>query len=341
MANKLYEESDIQDIADAIRSKTGSSATYTVSQMAQAIENIPSGGGGDRDWTEIGYVQEPSAIESGFRYAKEILENWDEATTSVYAMFRNDKKLLFFPSVNSPNIRGSALFMFDGCRNIMAVGNLNTKNITDMQYMFGDCSFLSSIPNLNTSNVTNMYGMFSSCSALTAIPQLNTSKVTDMQRMFYNCSALTAIPQLDTSKVTNMNSMFCYCKNLTAIPQLDTSNVTDTQHMFYNCSALSSIPNLNTSMAISMTCMFSDCQKLVTVPQLNLLKATTLTLMFHNCDVLSNESLNNIMASCISATSYTSTKTLKYMGLSSTQATTCQSLSNYQAFLNAGWTTGY
>lgn len=43
--NKLYEESDIQNIADTIRSKNGSSDKYTVSQMADAIANIPQGGG--------------------------------------------------------------------------------------------------------------------------------------------------------------------------------------------------------------------------------------------------------------------------------------------------------
>lgn len=45
MAMKLYPDTAIQDIADAIRSKNGSTDTYTVEQMAQAIENIPSGGG--------------------------------------------------------------------------------------------------------------------------------------------------------------------------------------------------------------------------------------------------------------------------------------------------------
>lgn len=45
MALKLYDEADIQDIADAIRGKNGSSDTYTVSQMADAITAIPSGGG--------------------------------------------------------------------------------------------------------------------------------------------------------------------------------------------------------------------------------------------------------------------------------------------------------
>lgn len=40
MALKLYEENDIQAIADAIRVKNGGSDTYTVDAMAEAIENL-------------------------------------------------------------------------------------------------------------------------------------------------------------------------------------------------------------------------------------------------------------------------------------------------------------
>lgn len=47
MALKLYSDTDIQNIANAIRTKNGSSGTYKVSEMAQAIEDIPSGGGTD------------------------------------------------------------------------------------------------------------------------------------------------------------------------------------------------------------------------------------------------------------------------------------------------------
>lgn len=42
MAMKLYSDSDISNIADAIRSKNGSSDTYKVSQMASAIQAIPN-----------------------------------------------------------------------------------------------------------------------------------------------------------------------------------------------------------------------------------------------------------------------------------------------------------
>lgn len=43
MGKKFYNEADIQDIADAIRTK-GGSGTFKVSEMADAIENLPSGG---------------------------------------------------------------------------------------------------------------------------------------------------------------------------------------------------------------------------------------------------------------------------------------------------------
>lgn len=45
MSKVLVTESYLEDIADAIRSKNGSSDTYTPGQMAGAIEDIPTGGG--------------------------------------------------------------------------------------------------------------------------------------------------------------------------------------------------------------------------------------------------------------------------------------------------------
>ena len=81
--------------------------------------------------------------------------------------------------------------------------------------MFQECRSLVSIPQLDTTNVTSMYGMFNGCSSLTSIPQLDTTNVTDMYNMFNGCSSLTSIPQLDTSNVTSMYSMFSYCYSLT------------------------------------------------------------------------------------------------------------------------------
>lgn len=49
MSKVLITESNLKNIADAIRSKNGSSETYTPTEMASAISNIPSGGGGETD----------------------------------------------------------------------------------------------------------------------------------------------------------------------------------------------------------------------------------------------------------------------------------------------------
>ena len=46
MANKLYEENSIRDIASAIREKNGTENTYNVAEMGHAIRSIPVGGGG-------------------------------------------------------------------------------------------------------------------------------------------------------------------------------------------------------------------------------------------------------------------------------------------------------
>lgn len=49
MAKKLYEETDVQDIATAIRSKNGASTKYKVSEMAAAINDISGDGTGSAE----------------------------------------------------------------------------------------------------------------------------------------------------------------------------------------------------------------------------------------------------------------------------------------------------
>lgn len=51
MANKLYEEADIQAAADAIREKNGKTDTYKVSEFAGAIRAIATGGGSTKVYT--------------------------------------------------------------------------------------------------------------------------------------------------------------------------------------------------------------------------------------------------------------------------------------------------
>ena len=191
------------------------------------------------------------------------------------------------------------------------------------------------VPNQNLNN------KFQNKADLVYMPLVDTSIATQMNYMFSSCSTLESIPLLDTSNVTTMMSMFQNCYRLEIIPLLDTSNVTKMNAIFSSCSKLQYIPLLNTSNVTNMSNMFSSCYMLETVPLLNTSNVTSMISMFTSCNKLSNESLNNILQMCINAVKMSSNKTLKSIGLTSAQATTCQGLSNYQAFLDAGWTTGY
>ena len=111
------------------------------------------------------------------------------------------------------------------------------------------------------------------------------------------------------------------------------------ERIFDNCIALTTIPNIDTHSAVGMPYMFYGCSSLTTVPQFDTSNVTDMVNMFYGCTVLSDESLNNILTMCINATSYTGTKTLKQLGITNTNLKNkIPTLSNYQAFLDAGWT---
>ena len=114
--------------------------------------------------------------------------------------------------------------------------------------------------------------------------------------------------------------------------------------MFASCNNLISVNKIEGALQ-SCARMFEYCEKLVTIPELdcsNLNSSVAMQNIFDGCPMLSNESLNNILNTCAKSNIKNSSyKTLKFIGLTSDQATTCEGLSNYQAFLDAGWTTGY
>ena len=141
---------------------------------------------------------------------------------------------------------------FKNCKaleTISGLENLNTANVTDMNYMFYGCSALTSLDlkNFKTARVKHMYYMFSGCSALTSLnlKNFNTENVTDMYNMFDGCSDLTSLDltNFNTTKVTNMSNMFSFCSALTSLDltNFSTANVERMQEMFKGCSTLQSI----------------------------------------------------------------------------------------------------
>lgn len=147
--------------------------------------------------------------------------------------------------------------------------------------------------------------------------------------------------------VTNMSQMFLSCSNLTELDltNFDASNVISMDSTFQNCvnTITIDVSNFNTNKLKNCYHMFYNCSKLVNVDvsSFNFSIVENASDMFYNCKSLSNESLNSILKMCSTMKLNYITRTLKHIGLTSAQATTCTTLSNYQAFLDAGWITGY
>lgn len=184
----------LTDVADAIRTKKGTTDTIQASEFDTEIVNLSSGG----------------------KYAPR------------YISFRD----------------------YTGTELTEELAELDTSNITNMNYMFQACYKLISldVSNFNTSNVTNMYQMFNSCSKIASLDLSNfdTSNVTIMANMFTSCSNLTSLnlDGFDTSKVTNMRYMFQQCKAITDLPELSAESVTNIDSMFLSCNGLTNFGGL-------------------------------------------------------------------------------------------------
>lgn len=170
------------------------------------------------------------------------------------------------------------------------------------------------------------------------------NSITSMNNKYLSNINLKIFPLVDTSNVLTMNNAF-NGSELTDISLINTSNVTSMNNAFRSCKNLISFPLINTSKVVDFGACFAGCKLLKNLPVLDTSSVTTFSFanVFQTCPALSDESLNNIMQMCINAVNVTSSsyKNLKKVGLTSEQATICQGLSNYQAFIAAGWTTGY
>ena len=185
-------------------------------------------------------------------------------------------------------------------------------------------SIVKKIPPLDFRNRTSASGFFQNTSIIEIGSIENFGNVTSMYYMCNECIKLTEAPTIDdTSKVTNMQWCFNNCYRLQKVPYYNTEKVTTFQLCFSTCTDLRDVDTFNFASVTASNALQS---------------------MFYGCNNLTDASLNNILASCVTAVNYTGTKTLNQLGISSTYyypASRIEALSNYQSFLDAGWTIGH
>ena len=221
MANVIINDTNLTNIANAIRGKNGTTTTYKPSEMAAAITAISGGGGGsgvpaealalsgdcsylfyNNNWEWFWNTYKDSITTSDMTGAKSMFHSfYGDAASSVVLNFRANY------GVNTDN-------MFYNCSNKVVSKIVNLKP-NSMMYMFQQygATTLPEFENLNMSGIqastyADCSGMFQYCKRLRSIPedflkQLYTSSNSYYSSHFYNefsnCWALDEIKGLRTS----------------------------------------------------------------------------------------------------------------------------------------------
>ena len=182
----------LKDVADSIRTKTGTTELINAQDFSDKILSIQTGGGGNTlktGTTELINAQDFSdkilSIQTGG--GGNTLKNLLDATKSCYYLFYNYKGISVDDLIQ-PN---------------------DTENVTNMYGMFYNCNKLTTIPQLNTSKVDNMNNIFASCSSLKSILMTNIGVSLDISAstLFERTDLVTILNNLKTVTTTKTLKM--------------------------------------------------------------------------------------------------------------------------------------
>lgn len=161
-----------------------------------------------------------------------------------------------------------SFYQYSGTELDEELANLDTSNVTKIDYMFGNCSKLTNVDvsNFNTSNVTAMPSVFNYCSQLQNVDlsSWDTRNNTTLYGLFYGCNNLTSVvfgKNFNTTRVNIMGSLFYGANKLNNIDMsmFDMSKVTSVNNMFANCKALNNLKfGYNLGQAYSKTSASSN-----------------------------------------------------------------------------------
>ena len=182
MSKVLVTEQHLQDIADAIRSKSGGGGTtLKVSDMAQAIEDIPSG---DGEWATDGIASnsEPNGAIT-----------ITSAVAQIYMRaFSNKEGITEVTLEGSPYISNYA---FDGCKGITKLNAPNLQRIYSSDFnassfVFNGCTALRQVCFPKYGDYAVGTYAFQGCTSLTVA---DLGRCNNIQNAFIGCSALRTL----------------------------------------------------------------------------------------------------------------------------------------------------
>ena len=152
MANKLYRESAVQNIADAIRQKNGLSSVYKVSQMAQAVLDLRTSGielitsSQRNNLTEISSSDFTTVGDCAFASCSNLTTaEFPECSTIGFFAFNGCSKL---SSISFPKCKTIKAYAFSQCNSLI---NVSFPEVTDL----GNSVFASCL-NLEAANFSKL-----------------------------------------------------------------------------------------------------------------------------------------------------------------------------------------
>ena len=222
--------------------------------------------------------------------------------------------------------------MFNSCTELRKVTWDHTEvQPTSVSQMFQACRHIKNIPELDFSEATHVGSAFSSCIALIKPPTFDLSKVQDSRSMFNSCLNLQEVSfknvRLNNTENWNAESMFNYCENLESVSGLfegksstphyvrnmfnrnfelqdvskfifsgSDSTSTNNNNLFASCYTLRKLPaEINTERGCRY--MFNTCRSIVSVPAYNLYASLDNTGMFNACNSLRSCEASGIRSS--------------------------------------------
>ena len=248
--------------------------------------------------------------------------SWSEYKPSWFKKRKTISNVTFESGFNSVIIRSCKDWFRDfTMESITGLTNLNTSEVTEMQYMFYDCANLKSIDlsNFNTNNVYAFQNMFAGCKALTTLDDIDhiTFNITKYKNtgsgrsgdehiivdaMFANSGLVEIdVSHWATTPIQSYRSLFLDCDKLknvnvngivkaSTVDPLTGKNVvatTNLYNMFFGCSSLG-----------------TDSDHPFDVSSFDTENVTDMAYMFEGCSGLKSIDVSNFNTSNVTNMSY-------------------------------------
>ena len=302
------------DIKQALIDK-GQNPSDVFSTYADDIRAIETGGGG-RDWSLLGYAEEPDLFEDGFNYAislKQKLENNTGASGNILNDLSSNPKLIYLPNLDWVKV----YMNYSGSKGEALVRNPNLEyiDVLDFSRPFTLNNELKYVP---TSNLcmespklkmvklmilpdleegVSLYNTFQNCKSLKDI-NITGGKVNDLNSTF-SYTSINKVPELDTSICTTMLSCFSNSTIQEAdLTDWDFSNVETLRNLFFSAKSLKKVDftGFNAPKCTQFDQMFFDCSNLeeLIIPEGFGKGVTNFYSMFKSCSKLPVEQINKM-----------------------------------------------